>query len=165
MARLLDLPVELILVIIDYLQVDMKQASLLYDGPGYDEGCELDPPLSVSHLHSFLLANSRLSSLLQPLLYRDIFVYRNSQLKQLSRSLQENPSLKEHIVSATLPWHPYMNGSLDDISPFFRFTNLRTLTIYGFNDSLSLKFDKFLIGASPVECLRLIACGAHTRSL
>jgi hypothetical protein len=45
MARLLDLPVELILVIIDYLQVDMKQASLLYDGPGYDEGCDLDPPL------------------------------------------------------------------------------------------------------------------------
>ncbi|CAG8294934.1 unnamed protein product [Penicillium nalgiovense] len=58
-----------------------------------------------------------------------------------------------------------MNGSPDDISHLFRFTNLRTLTIHGFRDSLSLEFDKLLIGTSPVECLRLIACGAHEEPL
>ncbi|KAJ6180114.1 hypothetical protein N7519_010575 [Penicillium mononematosum] len=165
MARLLDLPAELILAIIDYLQVDMKQESLLYDGPGYDEGCELDPPLSVNHLHPLLLANCRLHSLLQPLLYRDIFVYGNVHLKQLSRSLQNNPSLKEHIISATLLWHPSMHGSRNDISHFFWFNNLRTLTIHGFCDWDSLEFDNSLIGTSPVECLRLIACGAHEEPL
>lgn len=103
MAHLLDLPVELILAIIDYLQVDMKQASLLYDGPGDDKGCELEPPLSVSHLHSFLLANCRLNSLLQPLLYREIFVCRNVQLELLLRSLQENPSLED--TSSRRPSH------------------------------------------------------------
>ncbi|KAJ5866651.1 hypothetical protein N7534_001204 [Penicillium rubens] len=137
MARLLDLPAELILAIIDYLQVDTKEASLLFDRPGYDQVYAPEPPLSVSRLHSFLLANCRLNSLLQPLLYRDIFVRRNVQLKQLSRSLQYNPSLKEHIISATLPWHYSMHGTLNGISHFFWLNNLRTLTIYGFSTLLS----------------------------
>ncbi|CAP91431.1 hypothetical protein NUH16_002184 [Penicillium rubens] len=165
MARLLDLPAELILAIIDYLQVDTKEASLLFDRLGYDQVYSPEPPLSVSRLHSFLLANCRLNSLLQPLLYRDIFVRRNVQLKQLSRSLQNNPSLKEHIISATLPWHSSMHGTLNGISHFFWFNNLRTLTIYGFCDWDSLKFDDSLIGTSSVECLRLIACGAHEQPL
>ncbi|OQE19725.1 hypothetical protein PENFLA_c018G10541 [Penicillium flavigenum] len=165
MARLLDLPAELILAIIDYLQVDMKQTSLLSHRPRYDEGYALEPPLSANHLHSLLLANCRLNSLLQPLLYRDIFVYRNVQLKQLTRSLQKNLSLKEHIISATLPWHPSMHGSLNDISHFFWFNNLQTLTIHGFYDWDSLEFDNLLIGTSPVGCPRLIACGAHEEPL
>lgn len=171
MACLLDLPAEVILAIVDYLQMGTKQEPLLFQdlGDAYRYAIEHDPSPSVKDLHSFLLATYHLNGLLlQPLFYRDIFVRRYGRvgepvpLQQLNRSLEKDPSLQEHITSATVP----CDDSIYDIHQFFWFSNIQTLTIHKFSDWEPLEFaNNSHIGTSPVKCLRLIDCGAHEEAL
>ncbi|CDM27089.1 hypothetical protein DTO013E5_4272 [Penicillium roqueforti] len=170
MAGLLDLPAELILAIGDYLQMGTRQIPLPFHelGDAYRYAIERDPPPSSKSLHSFLLATCRLNSLLQPLFYRDIFVRRYghvgapSPLQQLNRSLEKDPGLQEHIISAIIP----CDDSIYDIHHFFWFSNIRDLTIHKFSDWEPLEFpNNSHIGTSPVECLKLIDCGAHEGAL
>ncbi|KGO73778.1 hypothetical protein PITC_034940 [Penicillium italicum] len=171
MARLLDLPVELMLAIVDYLQMGTKQEPLLFHeiGDVYRYAIEQDPSQSVKELHSFLLATYRMNSLLlRPLFYRDIFVRRYGRvgepvpLQQLNRSLEKDPSLQELVISATVP----CDDSIHDIHQFFWFPNIQTLTIHKFSDWEPLEFENNShIGTSPVESLRLIDCGAHEEAL
>jgi hypothetical protein len=76
MARLLDLPDEVILEVIDYLRTDTKQIKLpFYElGDAYRYAIGHNPSQRVKYLHSLLLASRRLNSLLTPIFYRDIFV-------------------------------------------------------------------------------------------
>lgn len=176
MARLLDLPDELILAIVDYLQMDTKQVQLPFYqlGDAYRYVIDHNPSLRVKRLHSLLLTSYRLSGLLRPIFYRDIFVReycrvgQEAPLLQLKWSLEKNPSLQEHIISATVPCRSSWRGghSIHDIFQFFWFTNIQTLTIHKFIDWEPLKFENNShIGTSPVECLRLIDCGAHEEAL
>ncbi|CEJ54392.1 hypothetical protein PMG11_00706 [Penicillium brasilianum] len=175
MARLLDLPDEVLLEIIDYLQTATKQIKLpFYElGDAYRYAIEHNPSQRVKYLHSLLLASRRLNSLLTPIFYRDIFVryyYRvgkKAPLEQLKWSLERNPSLLEHIVSAIIPCGSHWRDrSIRDIFQVFWFTNIQTLTIHGFKDWEPMQFeDNSHVGTSPVECLRLVDCGAHEEAL
>ncbi|EKV05251.1 hypothetical protein Pdw03_3051 [Penicillium digitatum] len=135
----------------------------------YRYAIERDPSPSVKDLHSFLLATYRMNSLLlQRLFYRDIFVRRYGRigepvpLKQLNQSLEKNPSLKEHIISATIP----CDDSIDDIHHFFWLPKIKTLAIPKFSEWELLEFENNShIGTSPVESLKLIDCGAHEEAL
>ncbi|KAJ5977656.1 hypothetical protein N7501_000998 [Penicillium viridicatum] len=171
MARLLDLPAEVILLIVDYLQTGTKQVPLLFQelGDAYCYAIEQDPSPIVKDLHSFLLATYCLNGLLlQPLFYRNIFVRRYGRhnepvpLQQLNRSLEKDPSLEEHIISATLP----CDDSISDLHRFFWFSNIQALAIHKFSDWEPLEFeDNSHIGTSPVESLKLIDCGAQEEAL
>ena len=170
MARLLDLPTELILAIGDYLRMGTRQAPLLFHeiGDAYSYAIKHDPSPGTKSLRSLLFATCRLNSVLQPLFYRDIFVRRYGHvgepvpLQQLKQSLEKNPCLQEHINSAIIP----CDDSIYDIHHFFWFSNMQDLTIHEFNDWQPLEFpDNSHIGTSPVECLRLINCGAFEEAL
>lgn len=175
MARLLDLPDEVILEIIDYLQTDTKQIKLsFYElGDAYRYAISHNPSQRVKYLHSCLLASRRLNSLLTPIFYRDIFVreyYRVGEkipLEQLKWTLEKSPSLQEHIVSAIIPCgSSWRDRSIRDIYRVFWFTNIQTLTIHGFKDWEPMQFENNShVGTSPVECLRLVDCGAHEEAL
>ncbi|KAJ5170835.1 uncharacterized protein N7500_003618 [Penicillium coprophilum] len=172
MATLLDLPPEIILMIAEYLQIDSKQTPLLFyeHGEAYESLMARNPPSSIRNLHSFLLATKSLNSpLLLEIFYRDIFVPgskghgANSSLRSLNRSLEEKPSLQEHIISAIIPFEDDT-----DIRHFFSFTNIREITIremYNCDWSLFKSADDSHIGTSPVECLRLINCEATEETL
>ncbi|KAL2787784.1 hypothetical protein BJX66DRAFT_340866 [Aspergillus keveii] len=97
--------------------------------------------------------------------YRNICVrentFRNRPLDQLKRTLENNPNLKEHIISAIVP----CQDSIYDCYQFFWFPNMQTLSILRFND-WTLKFDDdSYVGTSPVTALNLISCGAHEKAL
>ncbi|KAJ5365377.1 hypothetical protein N7517_008263 [Penicillium concentricum] len=175
MARLLDLPAEVILSIAEYLQIDTKQAPLqFYEyGDAYGYVKDHDPPPSVRNLHSFLLAANRpYSRFLQEMFYRDVFVpgrlnhsekgAKNCPLQLLDRTLKEDPSLQEHIISATIPCEDSIH-----FGQFFWFTNIRELTIIGsYTGDWDPSFEgDSHIGTSPVECLRLISCEADEEAL
>ncbi|KAJ5824603.1 hypothetical protein N7447_006943 [Penicillium robsamsonii] len=176
MARLLDLPAEVILSIYEYLQMDTKQTPLLFYeyGDAYRYVKDRDPPPSVKNLHSFLLASDRLHGrFIQAMFYRDVFVpsrdylrrncAKNTPLQQLDRTLKDDPSRQEHIISATIPCEDSV-----DFRQFFWFNNIRNLTIIDSYDGHwdPLKFeDDSHIGTSPVECLRLISCEADEEAL
>ncbi|KAJ5806780.1 hypothetical protein N7474_010372 [Penicillium riverlandense] len=175
MARLLDLPDELILVIVDYLQMDTKHVELsFYElGDAYRYAIKQNQPPRVKYLHSFLLACHRLNSLLQPIFYHDIFVREYCHVgekvpvQQLKWSLEKNPSLEQHIFSAITPCGgSWGDRSIRDIFQSFWFSNIQTLTIHEFKDWEPMQFENNShIGTSPVECLRLISCGAHEAAL
>ncbi|KAJ5648674.1 hypothetical protein N7490_005046 [Penicillium lividum] len=176
MARLLDLPDEVILEIIDYLQTDdTKQIKLsFYElGDAHRYAINHNPSQRVKYLHSLLLASRRLNSLLTPIFYRDIFVREYCRvgekipLEQLKCSLEKNPSLQEHIVSAIIPCGgSWRDRSIRDIFPVLWFTNIQTLTIHWFKDWEPMQFqNNSHVGTSPVECLRLVDCGAHEETL
>ncbi|KAJ5502921.1 hypothetical protein N7463_005795 [Penicillium fimorum] len=176
MTHLLDLPPEVILSIYEYLQMNTKQTPLLFYeyGDAYRYVKDRDPPPSVKSLHSFLLASDRLHRrFLQAIFYRDIFVpsrdyfskngAKNTPLQHLDRTLKEDPSLQEHIVSATIPCEDVV-----DFREFFWFTNIRNVTIIGSRDGYWDPWkpeDNFHIGTSPIECLRLISCEADEKAL
>ncbi|CAI7595587.1 unnamed protein product [Penicillium glandicola] len=170
MARLSDLPAEVLLAIADYLQMTTKQAPLLdfYErGEAYRYTIDQRPSPSVKDLQSFLLATYRMNGLLlQSMFYRDILVSRDennpSRLQQLNWTLEKNPSLQEHIISATMSCH----GSIHDINLLFWSTNIQALTILDFNDDGSQEWeDNSHIGTSPIKCLRLIDCQATKENL
>lgn len=175
MASLLDLPIEVILAIVDYLQTDRKQKIIPFFqlGDAYDYLMDRDPIQRAKYLHSFLLAVPQLQSLLHPLFYREVIVrqhrgyIKKDPLQQLKSSLKRNPSLQEHIVSAIVPCaRPTPDISIYDNVDFFWFPNVRALTIHQFNDWEPLEFESNAhIGTSPVKCLRLIKCGAQEEAL
>ncbi|KAJ5145783.1 uncharacterized protein N7515_000347 [Penicillium bovifimosum] len=175
MARLLDLPNEVILEIIDYLQTDTKQIELPFYklGDAHRYVIDHNPSQRVKYLHSLLLASRRLNSLLTPIFYRDIFVREYGRvgekipLEQLKWTLEKNSSLEEHIVSAIIPCgSSWRDRSIRDVFHVFWFTNIQSLTIHWFKDWEPMQFeDNSHVGTSPVECLRLIDCGAHEEAL
>ncbi|GLI75260.1 hypothetical protein PoHVEF18_003513 [Penicillium ochrochloron] len=175
MACLLGLPDEIILEIIDYVYDDTQQIKLSFYklGDAYRYVVERNPPQRVKDLRSLLLASRRLNSLLTPILYRDLFVREycrvgeRSPLEQLKWTLEKNPSLQEHIVSAIIPCgSSWRDRSIRDVFHVFWFSNIQTLTIQGFKDWEPMRFENTShVGTSPVECLRLFDCGAHEEAL
>ncbi|KAJ5549850.1 hypothetical protein N7535_002207 [Penicillium sp. DV-2018c] len=176
MARLLDLPNEMILEIFDYLQqTDTKPIKLTFYmvGAAYRYVTQHSPLERVKHLHSLLLASRHLNSLLTPIFYRDICVRDHLRIgekipiEQLKWTLKKDPSLQEHIVSAILPFgRSWDQCWIRDIFQVFWFTNIQTLTLYKFNDWKAMGFENNShVGTSPVQCLRLFWCGAHEEAL
>lgn len=79
MAGLLDLPSEVILIIVEYLQSQSHEKGVLvpfyWFGDAYRETIfEHDQPHKAKDLYSLLLTSRQLKPLLQPIFYRDIFV-------------------------------------------------------------------------------------------
>lgn len=175
MAGLLDLPNEVILVIVEYLQADIQHVKLpFYElGDAHRHAIQHNPPRRIGYLRSLLLVSRRLSDLLTPILYRNVFVRdygraaENKPLDQLQWSLEKNPSLNEDIISAFIPCgSSWTDRSIGQVIPFFWYANMRTLTIHQFNDWEPLEFGTDShVGTSPVECLHLIDCGAHEEAL
>jgi hypothetical protein len=164
MARLLDLPDELILLIIDHVQADTTQISLpFYDRRDvYRRLVEQNPPQRIKDLRSLCLVSARLNNMLKPILYRNICVRSNHLQNQLKWSLENDPKLEEYIISAIVP----CNRSIIEVYQFFWFPNIQALSIHGFNDWEALEFeDDSHVGTSPVTTLNLINCGAHEEAL
>lgn len=175
MAGLLDLPNEVILIIVEYLQADIQQLTLpFYElGDAHRYAIHQNPPRRVGYLRSLLLVSRHLNDLLTPILYRNVFVrdYGRSDekkpLDQLQLTLEKNPSLNEDIISAFIPCgSSWSDRSIGQVISFFWYANMRTLTIHQFNDWEPLEFgNDSHVGTSPVECLSLIDCGAHEEAL
>ncbi|CAI7677638.1 unnamed protein product [Penicillium pancosmium] len=175
MAGLLDLPSEVILIIVEYLQSQSHDKGLLipfyWFGDAYRETVfEHDQPPKVKDLHSLLLTSRQFKSLLQPIFYRDMFVRKYTRwnekrpFDQLQWSLENTPSLQNLIVTAKIPC--VEPSTMYDVSDLFWFPYLKDLTIYDFKDWEELKFeDNAHVGTSVVEHLRLISCGAHEEAL
>ncbi|KAJ5449962.1 uncharacterized protein N7458_006411 [Penicillium daleae] len=168
MARLLDLPDELILFIVNYVQAGNEQTTLPFFewGDAYRSAIEQNPSQRVKDLRSLYLVSRRFNNLLKPTFYRNLCVhapsFRNHPLGQLERTLETDPNLEEHIVSAIVP----CKDSILDIYRFFWFPNIQTLTVLRFNDWEPLEFeDDSYVGTSPVTTLKLIGCGAHEEAL
>lgn len=111
MARLLDLPDELLCAIIDYLQTDSTsttQDTLPFHrlGDVYEEVMWHNPPQRIKNPRSLLLASRRLNRLLKPTFYRDICVhdkFKNNRLHQLNRTLEKDPNLEKYFVPRLFP--------------------------------------------------------------
>ncbi|KAJ5126878.1 hypothetical protein N7448_007657 [Penicillium atrosanguineum] len=177
MAGLLDLPNEIILFIVDYLQAGIQEAEVQVPfyrlGDAYRDAIDHDQPRMTGYLRSLILLCHRFHDLLTPIMYRDILVRdynfggKRRPLDQLNRTLQQNPGLNEFITSASIS----CGDSLADYSilplvPFFWYASMYTLTIHTFNDWSPLEFeDDSHVGTSPVEFLRLLGCGAHEEAL
>lgn len=168
MARLLDLPDELILLIVDHVQADTAQTSLPFYNRGDVYNClvEQNPPQRIKDLRSLCLVSARLNNLLKPILYRNICVrkngFRNHPQDRLKWSLENDPKLEEYIISAIVP----CSHSIIDVYQFFWFPNIQALSVLGFNDWEPLEFeDDSHVGTSPVTALNLIDCGAHEEAL
>jgi hypothetical protein len=175
MARLSDLPDEIILLVVEYLQAGIQGFVLpFYElGDAHRHAISHNPSRRVKDLHSLLLTSRRFGGLLTPAFYRDVFArdyYRAGEkrpLDQLKWSLEKTPSLSEDILSAFIPCGSSgPDRSIWEVIPFFWFANIQTLTIHEFKDWEPLEFESDLhVGTSPVECLRLIDCGAHEKAL
>ncbi|KAJ5980701.1 hypothetical protein N7481_007999 [Penicillium waksmanii] len=175
MAGLLDLPSEVILIIVEYLQSQSHDKGVLipfyWFGDAYRETVfEHDQPPKVKDLHSLLLTSRQFKSLLQPILYRDIFIRNYTRwnekrpFDQLQWSLENIPSVQNLIVTAMIPC--VEPSTMYDVSDLFWFPNLKDLTIHHFKDWEELEFeDNAHVATSVVEHLRLISCGAHEEAL
>lgn len=172
MTRLLDLPDELLSAVIEDLQPDTTAATITQQTlpfyrweEMYHRMIEQNPSQQLKTLHSLLLTSHRLNRLVQPIFYRDICVrdsFGKNRLHDLKWTLEKDPSLKEHILSACIP----CNESIVEVYEFFWLPNIETLSILKFNDWEPLLFDNDShIGTSPLKFLNLIACGAHEEAL
>lgn len=168
MTGLLDLPDELILIIVNFVLEVQTQTPLPFSewGNAYRKAIMQYPLQRVKDLRSLSFVSRRFNCLVKPTLYRTICVrkrsYRNHPLEQLQRTLENNPSLEEHITSAIVP----CNDSVHDVWRFFWSPNIQTLAILRFNDWEPLEFeDDSHVGTSPVTTLKLIDCGAHEEAL
>lgn len=168
MARLMDLPNELILLIVDYVQEITTHTALPFHqwGDAYRHSIEQNLPQRVKDLSSLCLVSTRLSNLVKPILYRNICVrengFRSSPQKQLKWTLDNDPKLGELMISAIIP----CSSSILDIYQWFWLPKIQTLTIVRPNDWESLGFeDESHVGTSPVRTLHLIECGAHEEAL
>ncbi|KAJ5204698.1 uncharacterized protein N7498_005577 [Penicillium cinerascens] len=175
MPGLLDLPSEVILIIVEYLQANIQHVALpFYElGDAHRYAISHNPPRRVRYLRSLLLVSRRLSDILTPILYRNVIVRDYNRvnekisLDQLQWSLEKNPSLSEDIVSAFIPCgSSWSDRSIGNVIPFFWYANMQTLTIHQFDDWEPLEFENDShVGTSPVKYLTLIDCGAHEESL
>jgi hypothetical protein len=179
MARLLDLSDEIILLIVGYLQATNQQIALRFYELADAHHCAVHPyyvdhypPQGLKSLQSLLLASRRLNNVLTPIFYRDVFILpyhyncKTAPLKLFKRSVQQNPSLSEYIISASFRDRRPRDGSIGDAIPFFWFDNIQTLTIHDFDEPEPLQFvNDSHIGTSPVKCLRLLECDAHKEAL
>ncbi|KAJ5167568.1 uncharacterized protein N7482_006349 [Penicillium canariense] len=168
MAQLLDLPDELIFLVVDYLQADATQTALpFYEwGDAYRRSLEQNLPKRIKDLRSLRLVSARLNNLLKPIFYRHICIRGNrlpsKPQDQLNWSLENDPTLEEFIVSAIVG----CNDSIYDLYRFFWFPNIQALSILRFNDWEPMEFeDDSHVGTSPVTALNLIDCGAHEEAL
>lgn len=167
MARLLSLPDELILAIINYVQAEEQTALPFYRwGDAYRSTIERERPKRIRDLRSFCLVSRRCYNLLKPIIYQNICVrnnsFRNHPLDQLKRTLKNDPTLEKSIVSAIIP----CGNSIHDVRHFFRFPNIQALTILRFNDWEPMEVEgNRPVGKSPVTSLNLIDCGAQEEAL
>lgn len=175
MAGLLDLPHEVILIIVEYLQADIQHVAMpFYElGDAHRYAINHNSPRRIGYMRSLLLVSRRFSELLTPILYLNVFVRdynrvdEKKPLDQLQWSLEKNPSLSEDIISAFIPCGgSWSDRSIYHVIPFFWYANMQTLTIHQFDDWEPLEFENDShVGTSPVECLNLIDCGAREEAL
>ena len=168
MTGLLDLPDEMILIIVNFLQQVQTQIPLPFSewGNAYGKAITQYPLQRVNDLRSLSSVSRRFNHLVKPTLYRTICVrentYRNHPLEQLKRTLENNPRLEEHITSAIVP----CQDSILDVYGFFWAPNIQRLAILRFNDWEPLEWENDShVGTSPVTTLKLIDCGAHEEAL
>lgn len=168
--QFLDLPDELILVIVNYVQAEKGRRDLPFYKRGdlFASATQQDPPQQKEDLRSLYLVSRRFHRLLKQKYYENICVredsFHNYPLDRLKRTLRDEPNLQNFIVSAVVP----CKTSLYDFFCFYWFPNIQTLSILRFNamDSLENKsgLRKFM-GKSSVTALNLIRCGAHEEAL
>jgi hypothetical protein len=176
MTSLLELPNEIILLIVNYLQASFQQVEVHVPfymlGDAHRYTIDHNQPRIVGYLRSLNSCSHRFHRLITPLLYRDILVcdhYLNegrSRLSQLNQTLRQNPHLLERVHSASIPCAYNSPEAILSIVPFFWYANMKTLTIHKFNYLSPLEYeDSSHVGTSPVECLKLIDCGAQEEAL
>jgi hypothetical protein len=175
MTGLLDLPSEVILMIVGYLQTQSHEKGILMPFYWFSDAYrqtvfEHDQPPQVKDLHSLLLTSRQFKALLQPILYRDISVRKwlrwneKRPFDQLKWSLGNTPSLQNLIITAMVPC--VTPSTMYDVSDLFWYPYLKDLTISEFKDWEELEFeDNAHVGTSAVEHLRLISCGAQEEAL
>ncbi|KAJ5806053.1 uncharacterized protein N7503_003655 [Penicillium pulvis] len=170
MVQFLDLPDELILVIVNYVQAEKGQGNLPFYkwGDLYERAIKQDQPQQNKDLQSLYLVSRRFYRLLKQNYYENICVregpFHNHPLDRLKRTLRDEPNLQKFIVSAVVP----CTTSIYDFFCFYWFPNIQSLSILGFKAMDPLEDENGLrqfIGKSPVTALNLIRCGAHEEAL
>lgn len=170
MVQFLDLPDELILVIVSYVQAEKGQGNLPFYkwGDLYERAIKQDQPQHKKDLRSLYLVSRRFYRLLKRNYYENICVREgpshNHPLDRLKRTLRDEPNLQKFIVSAVVP----CTTSLYDFFCFYWFPNIQTLSILHFKPMDSWEDESGLrqfIGKSPITALNLIRCGAHEEAL
>jgi hypothetical protein len=174
MTDLLDLPGEILLMILDYvlLKHDNEAEAAVRNGPTtfqdwtgqYINAHENPMSQRTTDIYRLMRSCHRLNKLLKRTFYRDIVVRRGwlgpQPRELLKRTLEDDRGLEKYIVSASVP----CDDSIADLTPFFWLPNIHTLTIAKFNDWEPLE-DPPEAGTSPVRVLRLLDCGAHEEAL
>ncbi|KAJ5625179.1 hypothetical protein N7510_001488 [Penicillium lagena] len=174
MGRLLDLPDELLSTIIDHIQDDttgtitttLETLPFHQWGELYERAVGQKPSQRIKNLHSLLITSRRFNRLLKPIFHRDICVhdrFGDDRLDQLHRTLEKDPGIEEHILSAIVPCNYIFTLN---VYRFFWFPNIETLSIVKFKDWEPLEFENDShVCTSPVKALNLISCGAHEKAL
>lgn len=172
MVRLLNLPDELLVAIIDYVQTGDSITSFMLNTSTAYQKRELirrvngkPPPQRVKDMLSLLLVSRRFHRMSRPIFYRDICVRLNATREEhLSRTLEEDPSLEARIRSVTVSCRH--ERILNFVHRFFWLPRIETLTILAFGDQKHLKLENdSRIGTSPVKALNLRFCTAHMDAL
>ncbi|KAJ5933730.1 hypothetical protein N7454_006059 [Penicillium verhagenii] len=172
MAQLSDLPDEVILVIVNYMEEGKGQRNLpFYKWADFFEcAVRRHQPQQNKDLRSLYLVSRRFHRLLKQIYYENICVregpYHDQPLSidRLKRTLRDEPYLQTFIVSALVP----CKTSLYDFFCFYWFPNIETLSIIRCNTMDPLEDESGLrqfSGKSPVKALNLIRCGAQEEAL
>ncbi|KAL4909399.1 hypothetical protein BDW74DRAFT_174601 [Aspergillus multicolor] len=165
MVHLLDLPDELLLMIIQCLDQDRPKISLdFWNVPRWcsqaTKRCKRSQ--RVQNLHALLLVSRRLHSFAEPFFYRDLRV-EEEQNAELYITLTENPRLSNHIHSAVINSSTFRKDGYDvlwksriQILTLVKVDNLHLLEYVSQDDR---------VGTSPIQGLNLMRCSAKTHVL
>ncbi|OQD68731.1 hypothetical protein PENDEC_c031G06707 [Penicillium decumbens] len=168
MTGLQGLPLEIILIIAQHLQSINPPATLrFYEFAEAYKYANYRFPHSTESLRCLLLTSRYFYQILTPILYRHVFVFNDPWSRQtqprdrLKRSIQEDPSLGERIISASL------QGGIRDAIPFCWLPNIQKLALDWFHDEDVPAFatDDSYYHTSPVTRLSLVECAASDYAL
>ncbi|KAL2011249.1 hypothetical protein VTN00DRAFT_3967 [Thermoascus crustaceus] len=173
MARLLDLPDELILSILSILVQDYAASQKLSTFNNWAreyEQTSTEAHQLAQQLYSLPLSCRRLANIVTSFLYRDVWLnrccrgdcWKHPRLEQSTRSLRDNRNLGQFIVSVAVP----CGKSITSVLPLFWLPNIHTLTLFNFEDEKAPGFEDYSHeGTSPVKVLCLIECCAEEAPL
>ncbi|RDW78729.1 uncharacterized protein DSM5745_05581 [Aspergillus mulundensis] len=161
MVHLLDLPDELLLMVIQCLDNDRPEISLnFWNLPRWcsqaTKRCKRSQ--RVQHLHALLLVSRRFHSFVEPFFYRDLRV-EEGQNAELYNTLTQNPRLLSHIKSAIINSSTFRRDGYNLLwkSP------IQTLTLVKIDNLHPLEYvsQDDRAGNSSIQRLNLMRCSAE----
>ncbi|CAJ2507856.1 Uu.00g090420.m01.CDS01 [Anthostomella pinea] len=169
MARLTDLSDELIVEIISYL-TPHQRASFMNGQPFYHWPEQLDKHneaimASIQDLQALSTACRRLYLIATEALYDYIPLSSNAERSEkLISTLDNNEDLTVYVRCVDVDVKRY--GGMLQFTSLFWLPNVHTISIRGFDLWEPWEWeDDAHVGASPVQVLRLLECGAHEKPL